>query len=127
MANIIKSCKDLRVWNNSMDLVTNVYRITKSFPKEELYGLSNQLRRTAVSIPSNIAEGSSRKSRNEYARFISIAIGSLAELDTQILIAERLNMLDKRSAQTITHQAAEIGKMLGALHRSLRQPSVQEA
>ena len=89
----VKSYQDLIVWQKAMDLVTEIYRITKNFPKEEIYGLTNQMRRAAISIPSNIAEGHARKSRAEYIRFLSIAQGSRAELETQILIAVRLGYL----------------------------------
>ena len=82
--------KDREAWNQSMELVEDVYRFTKVFPPEELYGLSSQLRRSAVSIPSNLAEGSARRSRKELANFLGIALGSAAELETQLLISARL-------------------------------------
>lgn len=82
--------KDLDVWHEAIDFVVLVYTVTASFPQHELYGLSAQMRRAAVSIPSNIAEGAARRSNKEYAHFISIALGSLAELETQLIIAQRL-------------------------------------
>lgn len=92
----VRSYKDLIVWQKAMDLVELVYHLTKLFPKDEQYGLSNQLRRAAVSIPSNIAEGQARNSTAEFRNFLSIARGSLAELETQLLIAERLNYIEQK-------------------------------
>ena len=86
----VESYRDLIVWQKSMELVERVYRMTRVFPKEELYGLSSQIRRAAVSIPSNIAEGQARKSTAEFLNFLSIAQGSRAEVETQTLIAQRL-------------------------------------
>ena len=86
----IRNHKDLEVWKKSMDLVSNVYKMTESFPNRETYGLINQLRRSAVSVPSNIAEGAARSSRKEFIQFLYIALGSLAELETQAIIAGRL-------------------------------------
>ena len=94
MSKKLKNHKDLDVWKNSMDLVTDVYKVTTEFPTEERYGLSQQLRRSAVSIPSNIAEGAGRKSKKEFVRFLSIALGSLAECETQLLIATKLQYID---------------------------------
>ena len=88
--NNIKTHKDLDVWKKSMDLVEEVYRLTKGFPDSEKYGLINQIRRCAISVPSNIAEGSARNTSKETTQFCYIALGSLAELETQLLIAERL-------------------------------------
>ena len=90
----IKNHKDLEVWKKSMDLVSNIYKITESFPNKELYGLTNQIRRAAVSIPSNIAEGAARNSKKEFIQFLYIALGSLSELETQIIIADRLEYLN---------------------------------
>ena len=82
MSNKIRNHKDLEVWKKSMDLVSNIYKITESFPNKELYGLTNQIRRAAVSIPSNIAEGAARNSKKEFIQFLYIALGSLSELET---------------------------------------------
>ena len=82
--------KDLEVWKISMDFVVDVYKLTQFFPNDEKFGLTSQLRRAAVSIPSNIAEGAARKGAKEYIQFLYIALGSIAELDTQLIIAERL-------------------------------------
>jgi len=86
----IKTHKDLDVWNKSMDMVEDVYRLTKNFPESEKYGLTNQIRRCTVSISSNIAEGAARNTDKEFVQFCYIALGSLSELETQLLIAERL-------------------------------------
>ena len=85
----IRNHKDLEVWKKSMDLVSNIYKITESFPNKEIYGLTNQIRRSAVSVPSNIAEGAARSSKKEFIQFLYIALGSLAELETQMIIASR--------------------------------------
>ncbi|HEY7532009.1 MAG TPA: four helix bundle protein [Nitrospiraceae bacterium] len=87
-----KTHKNLDVWNKAMDLATEVYSITDQFPKEELFGLVSQTRRAAVSIPSNIAEGAARNSRKEYIQFLYVALGSVAELETQLLLATRLKL-----------------------------------
>src|ERR1700722_14992428 len=93
MGDVIQSFRDLRVWQRGMEVVESVYRATQSFPKQELYGLTSQLRRAAVSIPANIAEGHCRQHIKEYLNFLSIAQGSIAELETEIEIAGRLNYL----------------------------------
>ena len=85
--------KDLEVWKLSMDFVTEIYQITQKFPKEELYGLTSQIRRSAVSIPSNLAEGSARQSDKELIQFLHVALGSLAELETQLIIAKNLSYI----------------------------------
>ncbi len=85
--------KDLKAWQESMDLVVIIYKLTSKFPDEEKYGLTSQLRRASVSIPSNIAEGSARKGNKEFLQFLYIALGSLAELDTQLEIAQRLEFM----------------------------------
>jgi four helix bundle protein len=82
---------DLKIWQISMDLVEDVYKITSNFPKEEMYALSSQMKRSAISIPSNIAEGASRQTTKEFIKFLYISLGSLSELETQLLIANRLN------------------------------------
>jgi len=115
----VKSYKDLIVWQKSMDLVAMVYRVTKTFPKEELYGLTNQLRRAAVSIPSNIAEGQARNSNAEFRNFLSFARGSLAEVETQLLIAERLNYIESGKLDELMNIQAEVNKMTNALMNKL--------
>ena len=86
----MKTHKDLDVWKLSMELVTSIYALTREFPREEIYGLTAQIRRSATSIPSNIAEGAARQGEKEFARFLYIALGSCAELETQLLIARNL-------------------------------------
>jgi len=117
---VIESYRDLKVWQGGMGIVEEVYLLSRRFPKEEVYGLSAQMRRAAVSLPSNIAEGHARQSTREYLHHISIALGSLAELETQILIANRLGYLHDAAVELLLSQTASLGKMLRALLRSLR-------
>ena len=117
---MIESYRDLKVWQGGMGIVEEVYLLSRRFPKEEVYGLSAQMRRAAVSLPSNIAEGHARQSTREYLHHISIALGSLAELETQILIANRLGYLDDAAVELLLGQTTSLGKMLRALLRSLR-------
>lgn len=107
--------KNLKVWQDSIDLVKCIYSVTTRFPKEELYGLVMQLRRTAVSIPSNIAEGAARSSNKEFIHFLYISLGSIAELDTQLLIAEEVGFLEFDDHQKILEKTDQIGKMLSGL------------
>ena len=86
----VKTHKDLQIWQRGIQLVEDIYRVTRSFPKEEIYGLTAQLRRAAVSYPSNIAEGAARASKKEFIQFLYISLGSLSEVETQLMIAERL-------------------------------------
>jgi len=116
----VRSYRDLIVWQKAMDLVTSIYNLTKRFPKDETYGLTNQMRRAAVSIPSNIAEGQGRDSTKEFLHHLSIAYGSLMEVETQILIAENLNYLNKDETKVILNNAAEIGRLINGLSRSLK-------
>ena len=106
----VQNYRELIVWQKAMDLVTEVYCLTRLFPREELYGLTNQIRRAVVSIPSNIAEGQARKSTAEFRNFLSIAQGSRAEVDTQILIAIRLQYLTETQAQTALALLMELKK-----------------
>ena len=112
--------KDLTVWQKSMDLVVEVYRLTKNLPKEELYGLTNQLRRAAVSIPSNIAEGNARTSKGDYARFLSIARGSCAEVETQLLLCIRLDYFVEEDISDTLKLCDETGRMLTSVIKKLR-------
>jgi len=91
----MKTHKDLDIWKESLELVKTIYEVTAHFPKEEIYGLTSQIRRCAISIPSNIAEGAARSSKKEFIQFLYIALGSLAELDTQLLIAKSLGYLNE--------------------------------
>ncbi len=115
------SYRDLDVWQKAMKLVVDCYKITMNFPKHEIYGLSSQLQRAAVSIPANIAEGRERQHRKEFLQHISIANGSVAELETHILIAERLSYLDTIQSKRLLDQTAEVGRMLNGLRNSLKK------
>jgi four helix bundle protein len=115
----VKSYRDLIVWQKSMKLVTEIYTATKTFPTEELYALTNQIRRSAVSIPSNIAEGYGRNSTSDYKRFLQIATGSLFELQTQIEIAVNLKYLAIEKFNTLFEAAKEIELMLIALIKKI--------
>jgi four helix bundle protein len=117
---MVKTFKDLLVWQQAMDLVEMIYLQTKTFPKEEIYGLTSQIRRAAVSIPANIAEGNGRQSRKEYQQFLSVANGSMTELETHILIAERLNFLTKEKSEELQKQLQSVSKLLTLLRRGLR-------
>jgi four helix bundle protein len=116
------SYRDLRVWQNAMDLVVSIYQETQGFPKEERYGLTSQMRRASVSIPSNIAEGKGRSTDRDRALFFCHARGSLLELETQILIAQRLRYLTPQSAEGLISNSSELGRMLNSLIQSIRSP-----
>src|SRR4051812_33782995 len=103
------SYKDLVVWKKSIDLVVAIYKLTENFPKAELYGLTSQLRRCAVSIPSNIAEGQGRFTNQDFKRFLSQAMGSVCELETQIVIAAELSYVTSAEKEALLGRAAEIG------------------
>jgi len=107
--------KELSVWEKSVSLATEVYKSTRKFPKEELYGITSQIRRCAVSISSNIAEGAGRKSKKEFSRFLCIANGSAYELETQLIIAFKLSYLSKKEYDNLIISITEIQKMLYSL------------
>lgn len=113
--------KDLTVWQKAMDFTAEIYRLTKNLPKEELYALSNQLRRAAVSIPLNIAEGNARFSTKEYLRFLSIARGSCAEVETQLLLCVKLNYLEQEDVEAVLSLQNEIERMLNSMISKLRE------
>ena len=115
----IKTHKDLLVWKKRIDLVEQIYTFTKQFPKEELYGITNQMRRCAVSIPANIAEGSGRKNKAEFIQFLHIALGSASELETHLIISQRLGFLSSNSYDEIMNALNEIIKMICGLINSL--------
>ena|ERR1051325_5543801 len=117
----VSSYKDLEVWKKSMLLVTAVYSITKGFPKEETYGITNQIRRASTSVPANIAEGATRKSTKYYLQFLNIARGSLAELETFLTISYNLNYITDKDLNALTDHTEEIGKMLNGLMNSLNK------
>ncbi|WP_169978464.1 four helix bundle protein [Tautonia rosea] len=111
--------RDLIAWQRAMDLVEQVYQDTARFPNEERFGLTNQLRRSAVAIPSNIAEGQGRGGNREFHRFLSIAHGSLREVETQLLIADRLRYLDDPATSELLSRCSEVGRLLNGLMNSL--------
>jgi four helix bundle protein len=111
--------EDLQAWRLSMDLVEAIYRCTQQWPGEERYGLVSQIRRAAISIPSNIAEGKGRASDKEFIKFLNYARGSVYELQTQIKIAFRLNFLSGPTASVLENQAAEVGRVLNGLIRAI--------
>jgi four helix bundle protein len=115
-----ESYRDLIAWRKAMDLVMDVYRVTQAFPRDELYGLTNQLRRAAVSVPSNIAEGQARFSRKEFHHFLSQARGSLVEIETQLTIAENLGYLGPNQTRSLLDKASELGKILNGLIASIK-------
>ncbi len=111
----IKSYTELVAWQKSVDLVTTVYRLSQKFPKEEVYGLTSQIRRAAVSIPSNIAEGQGRLSTGEFRQFLGHARGSLAEVRTQVHIADRLKYISSIEAGEVLESCNEVGRILNGL------------
>ena len=117
----LSSFKDLRVWEQAMRLATETYRATSVFPKHELYGLSQQMRRAAVSVPSNIAEGKGHYSDREFTHFLLHARGSLLELQTQVLIAQELQYLSAEEAKRMLELATGVGRSLSGLINSLRE------
>lgn len=114
--------KDLIAWQKAMDLVEHIYRLTEAFPARENYGLTNQLRRAAVSVASNIAEGQARYSKKEFQHFLRVARGSLAEIETQVQIARRLDYLDQEICDQCVGEIEELGRILAGLISSLRIP-----
>ena len=116
----MKTHKDLIVWQKSICLVTEVYQITKGFPKEEMYGIVNQLRRAAISVPSNIAEGAARFSKKEFCQFLYISLGSAAELETQFIISRNLDYLGQEIYDRLLEQLSEVRKTLLGLIQSLK-------
>ena len=115
----IQTYRDLEVWQRAMELTVQIYKITECFPDDERYGLTSQIQRSAVSIPSNIAEGHGRVYRKDYVRHLSIARGSLAEVETQLAIAVRLEFVNRNQALPLWAMAQDVGKMLNRLIQSL--------
>jgi len=111
--------KDLTVWQKSINFTVDIYILTQTFPKEELYGLISQIRRAAVSIPSNIAEGNERNSKKEFNHFLHIALGSAAELGTQLLIAKELSYIEQSTFNTIESRLTEIQKLIHGLIKTV--------
>jgi len=119
MKTVINSYRELETWQEAMNLVESIYEITRSLPSEEMYGLKSQIRRSAVSIPSNIAEGHGRKGSAEYLHHLSIAKGSLAELETQLILCVRLNFITSDIMKPVWQKTQTVGKLLTGLIRSL--------
>jgi len=118
--NVGGTYRDLVAWKKGMSLVGEIYRATQSFPKNELYGLTSQLRRAAVSVPSNIAEGQARYSKREFHHFLNNARGSLAEVETQIMLACDLSYLSSQETEALLARAAELGRILNGLIASTK-------
>jgi four helix bundle protein len=121
----VTSYRDLIAWQKAMELVDLIYRATRAFPAEELYGLTNQLRRSAVSVPCNMAEGRGRRSIKEFLRFLSIACGSLHEVETQVLVAERQAYVSQEGARDLLKRTDEVSRLISGLANALgrNQPS----
>jgi len=119
MTEKIRNFQDLRIWQKGIEVVRDIYILTKKFPKEELYGLTSQMRRSAVSIPSNIAEGFRRYHNKEYKQFLYIAMGSCAELETQIIIANELNYINGNNKTELIEKIKYICRMINQLIKKL--------
>lgn len=113
--------RDLKVWSETMELVCKLYEVTKNYPKSEQYGLVSQIRRAAISVLANISEGAARQSTKEFIQFLSISRGSLSELESEVLISERLGYLKKELCILLVEKIAIVGKQLSGLIRSLRK------
>jgi len=111
--------QDLVVWQKAMDFAERVYQVTRRFPSEEKFGLTSQLNRSSVSIPSNIAEGAGRDSKKEFSQFLSIAMGSCFESETQILLAKRFGFINDQESSSLLESSAEIERMIAGLKKSL--------
>ena len=116
----IESFKDLKIWQMGMDIVEKVYELTEKFPREELYGLTSQVRRAAVSIPSNIAEGFRRYHPKEHKQFLAIAMGSAAELETELLLAARLKFISGDELKVLSSELESLGRMLTTVMRRFK-------
>jgi four helix bundle protein len=119
----LQSYRDLIAWQRAIDLAEAVYRKSDDFPKQETYGLTAQLRRAVISVPSNIAEGQGRRSTKDFLNFLGIACGSLCEIETQITVATRLTYLTKSDAEELFQLTAEVGRLINGLTRSLDPPT----
>lgn len=117
----MRNFKQLKIWQKGFEIAVNTFKLVEEFPKEEKFGLSQQLTRAAVSIPSNIAEGSSRSSEKDYGRFIEIALGSSFEMETQLLIAEAVNLGDKEKRTNLLNSLDEEQKMLISFGSKLKK------
>ena len=119
--NKIRTHRDLDVWKKSIDLVTLIYKYTADYPKDEIYGLTSQIRRCAVSIPSNIAEGSARTTKKDYSHFLAMSLGSVAELETQLIISRNLNYLPDAVLDELMYELTSIRRMTLGLRKSINK------
>ncbi len=115
MSSGVRSYRDLLIWQKGIDLVEAIYQLTRKFPESEVYGLANQMRRSAVSLPANIAEGQARQHTGEFRQFLHVALGSAAELHTQITIAERIGYISNQDSEKFEKQILELRKMIYGL------------
>ena len=120
---MIKSYRDLIVWQKSMTLAVEIYQLTRRLPARERFGIASQLQRASVSIPANLAEGHSRGSRGDYRRHVSVARGSLAEVETHLELIRRIGLISGKESSTSESLADEVGRMLSGLLRRLKQPA----
>ncbi|MFZ1705228.1 MAG: four helix bundle protein [Saprospiraceae bacterium] len=116
----MKTHRDLDVWKKAIDLVTLVYKITKGFPAYELYGLTSQLRRSAISIPSNISEGAARNTAKDFNHFLAISLGSIAELETQAIVSKNLEYLNEQDFELLISELESVRRMTHGLKKSLK-------
>ncbi|RFB96378.1 hypothetical protein B5K08_08370 [Rhizobium leguminosarum bv. trifolii] len=122
----ISSYRDLKVWQFAIELSVVCYEVTRTFPREEIYGMTSQIRRSSASVPANIAEGYGRENRGSFAQFLKIAQGSLKELETHLIIAGRIGFLQASALDELLDRCDEIGKMLGSLIRSVQHRKADE-
>jgi len=127
MGTSIRNYRDLQIWQKGIELVDVVYSLTSQFPPHELYGLGGQLRRAAISVPSNIAEGWTRQSTKDYIRFLCIAKGSLAEIETQLAIASNLHYIEPAKAEGVQQQSIALSKMISGVISALRAYNLSPA
>jgi four helix bundle protein len=123
----IRSYRDLIAWQRAMDVAQLVYQVSAACPKEELFGIVSQMRRSAVSVPSNIAEGQGRKSTKDFLRFLSIAYGSLCEMETQVTLGGRLGFLDESHVTQVLDASAEVGRLVNGLYHSLQPVATDDS
>jgi four helix bundle protein len=121
----INSCRDLRVWQDAMALAESCYRVTSQFPRDELFGLTSQIRRASASISANIAEGHGRENTGSFIQSLRIAQGSLKELETHLILSERVSILAKSDLETVLSRCESLGKMVRALIRSLQDKTTK--
>lgn len=117
----IRSYRDLWVWREGMELAVICYEVTKSFPREEVYGMTSQIRRSAAAVPANVAEGRGRENSGEFVQFLRIAQGSLKELETHLILAHRVGLTTKQKIAPALERCEKLGKMLRALIRSIQK------